>query len=229
MDRNSFGIYFRNDYIKGQKALNTYDNEYNNNNTTENQFNEMFKENAFEETNSNTAMYCGDLVDTGFGNYGQQVCQFNGFGSIPLYSPEMSMNYTYPMDQQPVEQRDYAEFITNSVINYNQNFTTSFESQSQETILRYQMNQSNSLLLTPESTVPEETSHYDYNNLDDIAKTKQMVKEKKDTKTTKSALEKQSQKLKRTHLTAQMIYLLCQRGYKFVMRKRQKKSTKPKH
>ena len=88
------------------------------------------------------------------------------------------------------------------------------------------MSQSNSLLLNPESTVPEETSHYDCNNLEDIAKTKQIAKQKKDTKTTISALEKQSQKLKRTHLTAQMIYLLCQRGYKFVMRKRQKKSTK---
>ena len=62
------------------------------------------------------------------------------------------------------------------------------------------MSQSNRLLLNPESTVPEETSHYDCNNLEDIAKTKQIAKQKKDTKTTISALEKQSQKLKRTHL-----------------------------
>ena len=118
MDRNSFGIYFRNDYNKGQKALNTYDNEYNfNNTTTENQFNEMFKENTFEETNSNAQMYYGNLVDTGFGNCGeqiplyqmnqtcqpQQVCQFNEFGSIPLYTADISMNYIYPMAQQPVQ------------------------------------------------------------------------------------------------------------------------------
>ena len=149
MDRNSFGIYFRNDYNKGQKALNTYDNEYNRNNiTAENQFNEMFKENTFEETNSSAQMYCGELVDTGFGNHGQQmslnqmnqicqpqqVCQFNGFGSIPLYTSDMSMNYIYPVVHQPVEQINNFNFIEHSIINYYQNFSTSFESQSQQTI-----------------------------------------------------------------------------------------------
>lgn len=146
-----------------------------------------------------------------------QITQFNQFGSYTQNEQIQGIQNVYNQQQSI----DFTQ--TNSTGSVD---TNNYFQHSQETL---QTNQTGETLeTTQQETTSTNPDEYDANNVKDVDR---MIKRIETTpvfmkgkKLTKSKLEKQKQKAKRTSLNAFIIFKLCQRGYKFETKRRQKES-----